>query len=110
MRNYGEFFSGICGFFVVDDFIRHTLSGSSVFYQTYLDELWVHTVNRLIDFVHVNAKSCDSPNDLIKLKDYLIIFERTMQNLGFPITGLTETIGIVQRYYHRLLASQWKSK
>ncbi|CAH8505274.1 unnamed protein product [Schistosoma haematobium] len=110
MRNYGEFFSGICGFFVVDDFIRHTLSGSSVFYQTYLDELWVHTVNRLIDFVHVNAKSCDSPNDLIKLKDYLIIFERTMQNLGFPITGLTETIGIVQRYYHRLLASQWKFK
>ncbi|CAH8506384.1 unnamed protein product [Schistosoma rodhaini] len=110
MRNYGEFFSGICGFFVVDDFIRHTLSGSSVFYQTYLDELWVHTVNRLIDFVHINAKSCDSPNDLIKLKDYLIIFERTMQNLGFPITGLNETIGIVQRYYHRLLASQWKSK
>ncbi|CAH8504319.1 unnamed protein product [Schistosoma margrebowiei] len=110
MRNYGEFFSGICGFFVVDDFIRHTLSGSSVFYQTYLDELWVHTMNRLIDFVHVNAKSCDSPNDLIKLKDYLIIFERTMQNLGFPITGLIETIGIVQRYYHRLLASQWKSK
>ncbi|CAH8486751.1 unnamed protein product [Schistosoma turkestanicum] len=110
MRNYDEFFSGICGFFVVDDFIRHTLSGSSVFYQTYLDELWVHTVNRLVDFVHVNAKSCKSPNDLIKLKDYLIIFERTMENLGFSITGLSETIGIVQRYYHRLLASQWKSK
>ncbi|CAH8838899.1 unnamed protein product [Trichobilharzia szidati] len=110
MRNYGEFFSAICGFFVVDDFIRHTLSGSSAFYQTYLDELWVHTVNRLVDFVHANAKSCKSPNDLIKLKDYLIIFERTMENLGFPISGLSETIGIVQRYYHRLLASQWKSK
>ncbi|TNN18127.1 Exocyst complex component 6B, partial [Schistosoma japonicum] len=110
MRNYGEFFSAICGFFVVDDFIRHTLSGSSVFYQTYLDELWLHTVNRLVDFVHANAKSCKKPNDLIKLKDYLIVFERTMDNLGLPITSLTETISIVQRYYHRLLASQWKSK
>lgn len=110
MRNYGEFFSGICGFFVVDDYLRHTIPGSSAFYQTYLDELWGSTVNRLVDFARSNALACSCTNDLVRLKDYSIIFEQTMQSLGFPTAGLSEMIAYIQRRFHHLLVDQWRDR
>ncbi|CAL8086670.1 unnamed protein product [Calicophoron daubneyi] len=110
MRNYGEFFGSICGFFVVDDYLRHTLPGSSASYQTYLDELWGNTVERLVEFARTNAGACDSAKDLIRLKDYSILFGRTMQSLGFPIGGLSEMITWIQRRYQRLLANQMRDK
>ncbi|THD20711.1 Exocyst complex component [Fasciola hepatica] len=110
LRNYGEFFGSICGFFVVDDYLRHTLPGSSAFYQTYLDELWGSTVERLVEFARSNAGACHSAEDLIRLKDYSILFSRTMLSLGFPTAGLAEMITWIQRRYQRLLAGQWRQK
>ncbi|VDP20264.1 unnamed protein product [Echinostoma caproni] len=108
LRNYGEFFGSVCGFFVVDDYLRHTLPGSSAFYQTYLDELWGSTVERLVEFARSNAGACQSAEDLIRLKDYSILFSRTMLSLGFPTAGLSEMITWIQRRYQRLLAGQWR--
>ncbi|KAF5400267.1 Exocyst complex component [Paragonimus heterotremus] len=110
MRSYGEFFGTICGFFVVDDYLRHTLPGSSASYQNYLDELWANAVERLVEFARTNAGSCESADDLIRLKDYAVLFNRTMTSLGFPTAGLSEMIAWIQRRYQRLLASQWRDR
>ncbi|CAH8606061.1 unnamed protein product [Dicrocoelium dendriticum] len=110
MRNYGEFFGSICGFFVVDDYLRRTLPGQSASYKTYLDELWSATVDRLVEFARINSGACLSAKDLIRLKDYTVLFNRTMASLAFPTAGLSEMITWIQRRYQHLLANQWREK
>ncbi|GAA49636.1 Exocyst complex component 6B [Clonorchis sinensis] len=110
LRKYAEFFGGICGFFFIDDYLRHTVPGSSTSFQTYLDELWSATTERLVEFARLNSDACESADELIRLKDYSTLFIRTMTSLGFPAAGLSEMIAWIQRKYHRLLAGQWREK
>ncbi|KAL3318867.1 Exocyst complex component 6B [Cichlidogyrus casuarinus] len=106
-RDYTKFFSEIVGFFVVDDHLRHTLPGAQLTYQQHLDEQWNNTCQRLMIFVHQNAKDCDSPDQLIALKNACVLFIKTMCNLGFSTASLSEMVEIVRGNFERLLSAEW---
>ncbi|VDM01077.1 unnamed protein product [Schistocephalus solidus] len=38
LRNYSEFFSTLVGFFLIDDYLRHTMPGAVSSYQIYLSD------------------------------------------------------------------------
>lgn len=106
------------GFFLVDDYLRYTLPGAgggtgaaaaaSSYYQSYLSDLWGTLVPRLIQFVSRNASSCSTTKELLSLKHYCVLFERTMANLGFHTAGLNEMVEAVRRQFSHLLISQWR--
>lgn len=118
LRNYSEFFSRVVGFFLVDDYLRHTMPGASSsgsgaaaaasFYQSYLSDLWASLVPRLTQLVSRNATACRTTGELLSLKHYCVLFERTMANLGFHTAGLNEMIESVRRQFSHLLIDQWK--
>nr|CDS31219.1 exocyst complex component 6b [Hymenolepis microstoma] len=118
LRNYGEFFSRVVGFFLVDDYLRHTMPGAASngsgaaaaasYYQSYLSDLWASLVPRLTQLVGRNATACRTAGELLNLKHYCVLFERTMANLGFHTAGLNEMIEAVRRQFSHLLIDQWK--
>ncbi|VEL35199.1 unnamed protein product [Protopolystoma xenopodis] len=110
LANYSEFFGGLVGFFLVDEHLRHTLPGKLGAYQAYLDELWANTVQRMLRFAQVNSAACSRPSGLVRLKEFVVLFVRTMQSLGFPTAGLEEMIELVQKRYETVLASQWRDR
>ncbi|VDO04172.1 unnamed protein product [Rodentolepis nana] len=118
LRNYSEFFSRVVGFFLVDDYLRHTMPGAASngsgaaaaasYYQSYLSDLWASLVPRLTQLVGRNAAACRTPGELLSLKHYCVLFERTMANLGFHTAGLNEMIEAVRRQFSHLLIDQWR--
>ncbi|VUZ42350.1 unnamed protein product [Hymenolepis diminuta] len=118
LRNYSEFFSRVVGFFLVDDYLRHTMPGAASngsgaaaaasYYQSYLSDLWAALVPRLTQLVSRNATACRTTEELLSLKHHCVLFERTMSNLGFHTAGLNEMIEAVRRQFSHLLIDQWK--
>ncbi len=110
MRNYDEFFSKVVGFFLVDDYLRHTLPGITSHYQAYLAELWSLVVNRLTQTVTQNAEACRTADELLTLRHHCVLFDRTMAGLSFHTAGLSEMLDAVKKRYNTLLIQQWRSK
>lgn len=110
MRNYSEFFSRVVGFFLVDDYLRHTMPGAASYYQSFQAELWAMIVPRLAQLVSRNATNCRTTQELLGLKHACVLFERTMANLGFHTAGLHEMLEIVRKQYSSLLIAQWREK
>nr|VZI35910.1 unnamed protein product [Spirometra erinaceieuropaei] len=110
LRNYSEFFSTLVGFFLLDDYLRHTMPGAGSSYQTYLNDLWGHVVPKLVQFATKNAESCKTNSELLCLKHYSVLFEYTMAHLGFHTAGLSEMLEAVRKRYNALLISQWREK
>ncbi|KAL7061945.1 hypothetical protein AAHC03_01994 [Spirometra sp. Aus1] len=110
LRNYSEFFSTLVGFFLLDDYLRHTMPGAGSSYQTYLNDLWGHVVPKLVQFATKNAESCKTNSELLCLKHYSVLFEYTMAHLGFHTAGLSEMLEAVRKRYNALLIGQWREK
>ncbi|KAL5103605.1 Exocyst complex component 6B [Taenia crassiceps] len=121
LRNYSEFFSRVVGFFLVDDYLRHTMPGAvasggtgvaaaASYYQSYLADLWGTLVPRLTKIISRNASGCTTTGELLSLKHHCVLFERTMANLGFHTAGLNEMVESVRRQFSHLLIGQWKNR
>ncbi|KAH9286896.1 Exocyst complex component 6B [Echinococcus granulosus] len=121
LRNYSEFFSRVVGFFLVDDYLRHTMPGAAAgvgagaaaaasYYQSYLTDLWGSLVPRLTKIITRNASGCTTSGELLSLKHHCVLFERTMANLGFHTAGLNEMVETVRRQFSHLLIDQWKNR
>uniref|UniRef100_A0A183T975 Exocyst complex component 6 n=1 Tax=Schistocephalus solidus TaxID=70667 RepID=A0A183T975_SCHSO len=110
LRNYSEFFSTLVGFFLLDDYLRHTMPGAGSSYQTYLNDLWANVVPKLVQFATKNAEGCKTDTELLCLKHYSVLFEYTMANLGFHTAGLTEMLEVIRKHYNDLLIGQWRER
>lgn len=121
LRNYSEFFSRVVGFFLVDDYLRHTMPGAAAsgesdaaaaasYYQSYLADLWGTLVPRLTKIIARNASGCTTTGELLSLKHHCVLFERTMVNLGFHTAGLNEMLESVRRQFSHLLIDQWRNR
>ncbi|VDD76357.1 unnamed protein product [Mesocestoides corti] len=110
LRNYSEFFSRVVGFFLVDDYLRHTMPGAASYYQSYLSDLWTTVVPRLTQLVSRNASDCKTTSELLSLKHYCVLFERTMANLGFNTTGLNEMLEAIRKQFSQLLIARWRDQ
>lgn len=83
-------------------------AAAASYYQSYLSDLWAALVPRLTQLVSRNATACRTTGELLSLKHYCVLFERTMSNLGFHTAGLNEMIEAVRRQFSHLLIDQWK--
>ncbi|VDN12521.1 unnamed protein product, partial [Dibothriocephalus latus] len=110
LRNYSEFFSTLVGFFLIDDYLCHTMPGAGSSYQTYLNDLWANVVPKLVQFATKNAEGCKTNSELLCLKHYSVLFEYTMANLGFHTAGLAEMLELIRKQYSALLIGQWRDK
>lgn len=108
IRNYYEFFSGIVGFFVVEDYIRY--SQISMVTRNYLDELWSHTQSRIGDFVNRNSDNIIDIETLLTLKDSCVLFGKTMRSLGFNVAGFKDVYDILRTKYQHLLGVEYGNK
>lgn len=107
--NFGEYFSRIVGFFVVDEYVHHMLP--RLITSDYLADTWHKAASKLADVVGAQTAALDDAASLLNLKDYCLLFGHVMRSFGFnPSYAVNEMVLKVRRRYDELMAKRWAGR
>eukprot|EP00116_Pleurobrachia_bachei_P009336 sb/3469598/ len=107
-KNVVRFFSGVVGFFVIENTLLHTTQGL-VTHAT-IDELWTHFLYSLGSLDQFLLYKQDKPHQLLDLKLLLVLFCQTLSGYELNVSKLYKQLIDLYQKYCDSLQKVWKGK
>ncbi|XP_076317058.1 exocyst complex component Sec15 isoform X3 [Tachypleus tridentatus] len=105
VNGYRNYFSGIVGFFVVEDHILNTASG--LVNRAYLEEVWENALSKILASLRNHSSYCTDADLMLKVKHLIMLFSFTLGSYGYPVGQLSDLLVELRDQYIEILMKKW---
>lgn len=104
-ENFRNYLFGVVGFFVIEDHLLNTSNGLVT--KEYLVDNWNDVIKSLIESVHFQAKLCNDSEQMLYMKNLLMLFCETTTNYGYSVDDIMKLLVELRQLYTDILLKQW---
>ena len=105
LEGYKNYFSGIVGFFVIEDHILST--GNGLITKEYLDSIWQNSLQSIVASLRTHSSYCTDAKLMLHIKRIVILFIYTLQSYGYNVSQLFRLLIEIRDQYNEILMKQW---
>ncbi|KAH7639000.1 exocyst complex subunit sec15-like protein [Dermatophagoides farinae] len=104
-ENFKNYLFGVVGFFVIEDHLLNTSNGLVT--KEYLEENWNDIIKSLIESIHFQATLCQDSEQMLYMKNMLMLFCETTHNYGYAVESIMKLLVELRQLYTDILLKQW---
>ncbi|XP_027200998.2 exocyst complex component Sec15 isoform X2 [Dermatophagoides pteronyssinus] len=104
-ENFKNYLFGVVGFFVIEDHLLNTSNGLVT--KEYLEENWNDIIKSLIESIHFQATLCQDSEQMLYMKNMLMLFCETTHNYGYSVESIIKLLVELRQLYTDILLKQW---
>lgn len=105
LQGYRNYFTGIVGFFVIEDHILST--GNGLVTKEYLDAIWQNSLQSIVASLRTHSSYCTDARLMLHIKRIVILFIYTLQSYGYNVNQLFRLLVEIRDQYNEILMKQW---
>ncbi|XP_015911636.1 exocyst complex component 6B isoform X4 [Parasteatoda tepidariorum] len=102
---YRNYFSGIVGFFIVEDHVLNT--GNGLVNRAYLDEVWSNALSKIVASLRTPSDCSTDTSLMLQLKWLIMLFSYTLRAYGYTVNQLFELLLEIRDQYNEMLMRKW---
>ncbi|KPM03414.1 Exocyst complex subunit Sec15-like protein [Sarcoptes scabiei] len=103
--NFRNYLFGVVGFFVIEDHLLNTSNGLVT--KEYLNENWNDVIKSLTESVHLQAQLCHDSQQMLFMKNLLLLFCETTNNYGYSVESILKLLVELRQLNTDILLNQW---
>ncbi|CAD5112059.1 DgyrCDS1305 [Dimorphilus gyrociliatus] len=105
---FRQYLHEVSGFFIIEEHVMNTIKSADG--KTFLDKLWKTGLQVLSNNLLKYSAYIRDPEYMLKVKNLLLLFCKTLQSYGFDISPMESTLVQLRELYANVLVSEWRDR